>query len=143
MAWNDDDVERWLSDFPLPQDLTWRGERVWPRYALRAGYGQWLRTAGSYHAALRGLFRLVAEILKAKPVGAPMPTPEELAAELRAYEAVQGTLGVEDDADAPLKTTVADAIGGAAIERLDEIGRGMARAREERDQHTAGEQPAA
>lgn len=141
MAWNDDDVERWLSDFPLPQDFTWHGEKVWPRYQLRAGYGQWLRTAGSYHVALRGLFRLIAEIIKAKPIGAPMPTPDELAAELRAYESVQGSLGVDDD-EQPLQTTVADAIGGEAIDKLNTIGRGLERARIERDNPT-GEEPAA
>lgn len=114
MAWNDDDVERWLTDWPLPQDFTWKGETVWPRYQLKHGYGQWLRTAGPYHPALRGLFGLIAAIIKAIPAGHPMPTPEQLQAELKAYETVQETLGVDDEPAA-------------------EIGRGMAKAAADRE----------
>lgn len=96
MAWDDDDVERWLSDFPLPPDFTWRGEVVYPRYQLKHGYGQWLRTAGSYHPALRGLFRLVCEIIQGLPVGAPMPSSAELVAALKRYEAAQAPLPLEE-----------------------------------------------
>lgn len=94
MAWTDDDVERWLNDYPLPADLTWKSERVWPRYELKHGYGQWLRTAGSYHPALRGLFRLVCQVLQGLPVGRPMPTPPELVRELKKHEAVQADLPI-------------------------------------------------
>lgn len=94
MAWTDQDVEKWLADYPLPADFTWHDERAWPRYQLKQGYGQWLRTAGSYHPALRGLFRAVCDLIQAIPAGAPMPSPDELAAQLRTLESVQGTLGL-------------------------------------------------
>lgn len=96
-SWTDDDVERWLNDYPLPADFTYRGEKVWPRYQLKHGYGQWLRTAGSYHPALRGLFRSICHILQGWPVGQDLPTPEELAADLKAGETVTGSLGLELD----------------------------------------------
>lgn len=97
MAWEREDTERWLNDYPLPADFTWRGEKVWPRYQVKHGYGQWLRTSGPYHVALRGLFALVHDLLAAVPAGAAMPAPEDLAAQLRALETVQGTLGLEAD----------------------------------------------
>jgi hypothetical protein len=94
-TWDDDDVERWLNDNPLPKDFIYNGEKVWPRYVLKHGYGQWLRTAGSYHPALRGLFRLVCDILKEVPDGSELPTPERLQAELEAHASMHGTLGLE------------------------------------------------
>jgi len=92
MSWTPDDVERWLNDYPLPKDLRFRGEIVWPRYTLKKGYGFWLRTAGPYHVAFRGLFNLVVQIIQALPVGKAMPTPEQLADKIRAHEAAQGVL---------------------------------------------------
>lgn len=96
-TWNDDDVEQWLTDWPLPADFTWNGQKVWPRYQLKHGYGQWLRTAGSYNPALRGLFRLICEILQAVPDGQAMPTVDQLVAALAAHAAQQPTLGLELD----------------------------------------------
>lgn len=93
-TWNDDDVERWLRDNPLPADFAWNGEKAWPRYQLKEGYGQWLRTAGSYHAALRGLFRLICEIIQDLPDGEEMPTPEQLAAKLQAHAAKQAQINL-------------------------------------------------
>lgn len=102
MSWEREDTERWLNDWPLPADLHFRGEKVWPRYALKHGYGQWLRTAGPYHVALRGLFALVHELLAAVPAGVAMPTPEQLAEKIRAFELSQAELplGLEDLAPA-------------------------------------------
>jgi hypothetical protein len=77
--WRDDDVERWLTDHPLPADFVWNGMRVYPRKQLLTGYGQWLRTAGSYNAPLRGLFRLCCDVIIGLPVGQPMPEPKDLA----------------------------------------------------------------
>lgn len=101
-GWNADDVERWLNDFPLPADLEFNGEKVWPRYRLKKGYGFWLRTSGPYHRALRGLFNLVVQIIQAVPVGKIMPTPEQLAEQIRAHQAAQGVLvfSIEDNAPA-------------------------------------------
>ncbi len=96
-TWQDDDVERWLNDYPLPADFMWGGEKAWPRYQLKKGYGQWLRTAGSYHPALRGLFRSICDLLQVWPVGQDLPTPDELAAELKAGESVTDSLGLELD----------------------------------------------
>ncbi len=102
MAWEREDTERWLKDYPLPPDFIWNGEKAWPRYQLKEGYGQWLRTAGSYHPALRGLFALVHDILAEKAaVGAKAPTADELAAELRAHATLQGTLGIEEEPPVP------------------------------------------
>lgn len=79
MAWTDDDVEAWLTDFPLPKDFVFNGEKVWPRYRVKRGYGYWLRTAGPYHPALRGLFRLIVRIVTRRVEREqPLPTPEEL-----------------------------------------------------------------
>lgn len=100
MAWEREDTERWLTRWPLPPDFKWKGQVAWPLYELKHGYGQWLRTAGSYHRSLRGLFLLCHDLLAALPVGAPMPSPEDLAAQLRALETIQGTLGIEP-ADEP------------------------------------------
>lgn len=96
--WTPDDTERWLTDYPLPRDFVFpplpadvrvvlegrdAGEpnqaRAWPLYTAKKGYGFWLRTAGPYHKPLRGLFALAHEILATLPLGARMPTPEELA----------------------------------------------------------------
>lgn len=96
-TWTDEDVERYLNDWPLPADFTWGGEKAWPRYQLKKGYGQWVRTAGSYHPALRGLFRACCNLLQGWPVGQDLPTPEEMAAELKAGEEVTGCLGLELD----------------------------------------------
>lgn len=95
-GWSDDDVERWLTDHPLPADFTWNGERAYPRKTLLCGYGQWLRTSGPYHPALRGLFRLCCDVLINLPVGSALPDPRELAAMLKAHAARQGTLGLPD-----------------------------------------------
>jgi hypothetical protein len=91
-AWTREDVERWLTDYPLPANFTYNGARAYPRYRLRCGYGQWLRTAGPYHAALRGLFGLVCDIIIGWPVGQPLPTPDELAQKIREAAAAQGEL---------------------------------------------------
>jgi hypothetical protein len=105
MAWEREDTERWLNDYPLPADFTWHGEIAWPRYELKHGYGQWLRTAGPYHVALRGLFTLVHDLLAAVPEGAAMPGPEDLAAQLRALESVPETLGLGLE-DKPLTSPI-------------------------------------
>ena len=100
MSWDRTDTERWLNDYPLPADFTFHGERVWPRYQLKKGYGFWLRTAGPYHPALRGLFALIHELLAAIPVGQAMPTPEELASRVRAWEALQAELPLTEEDNA-------------------------------------------
>lgn len=99
-TWTDEDTEKWMNDYPLPADFSWKGEKAWPRYTLKNGYGQWLRTAGSYHPALRGLWRSICELLQEWPVGKDMPTPEEMVYELRARETMGGLLEVDDDAPA-------------------------------------------
>ncbi|MFA6959922.1 MAG: hypothetical protein WC205_04125 [Opitutaceae bacterium] len=101
MSWREDDVMRWLNDNPLPKDLTFRGEIVWPRKVLKKGYGFWLKTSGPYHPALRGLYNLVVQIIQAIPVGKPMPTPEQLADKIRAHEAAQGVLVFTAEDNAP------------------------------------------
>jgi hypothetical protein len=98
MNWEREDTERWLNDYPLPAGMTFRGEKVWPRYQLKKGYGFWLRTAGPYHPALRGLFALLHELLAAVPVGQPMPLPELLAERVRAWEGRQAELPLTDEA---------------------------------------------
>lgn len=103
MSWTPDDVERWLNDFPLPKDLRFRGEIVWPRYQLKKGYGFWLRTAGPYHVAFRGLFNLIVQIIQAVPVGKAMPNAEQLADQIRAHEAAQGVLVFTAEDNAPRK----------------------------------------
>ena len=100
-GWTPDDVERWLNDFPLPMDLRFRGAVVFPRYKLKKGFGFWLRTAGPYHPALRGLFNLIVQIIQGIPVGKPMPTPEQLADQIRAHEAAQGVLVFTAEDNAP------------------------------------------
>lgn len=92
--WDHDDVERWLTDYPLPADFTFRGERVWPRYQLKKGYGFWLRTAGPYHPGLRGLFNLIVEIIQAVPAGQRLPGPDEIAARIREIELSQVELSL-------------------------------------------------
>lgn len=98
-TWNDEDVENWLNDYPLPADFTWGGEKAWPRYQLKFGYGQWLRTAGSYHPALRGLFRLCCDVLQQWPTGQDMPTAEQLAIALQAEVTMGGALELDPAAD--------------------------------------------
>jgi hypothetical protein len=97
MSWDREDVERWLNDNPLPADMEFRGARVWPRYALKKGYGFWLKTAGPYHPALRGLFGLIVEIIQAIPVGHPMPTAMQLMQRVKAWESMQLDLPLTDD----------------------------------------------
>lgn len=101
-AWSRDDTEKWLTDWPLPGDFTFHGEIAWPRYRAKFGYGQWLRTAGPYHVALRGLFLLIHEILAQIPVGHAMPTTDQLVAKIREIESSQTELpfSSEDLADA-------------------------------------------
>ena len=88
-GWRIDDTERWLTDWPLPATFKWNGTRAYPSYKLVAkdkegrlkGYGFWLRTAGPYHPALRGLFMLCHSTLAAlRPGIDPMPSGEQLAA---------------------------------------------------------------
>ena len=100
MYWTREDTERWLNDYPLPADMTFRGEKVWPRYALKKGYGFWLRTAGPYHVAMRGLFALIHQFLEEVPVGSPMPTGEILMAKVNHWERLQQDLPltIEDQA---------------------------------------------
>lgn len=85
-GWTDDDVERWLTDYPLPAEFEWRGCRVMPRYRLKKGFGFWLRTT-PYH---QGLFEEIRDILVRWPVGAALPSPEELADRLRLIEREAG-----------------------------------------------------
>jgi hypothetical protein len=109
MSWEREDTERWLNDFPLPAEMTFRSEKVWPRYQLKKGYGFWLRTAGPYHPALRGLFALIHEFLLAVPVGQPMPTPELLADRVRAWEGMQAELPLSsEDLDTPADNNPAE-----------------------------------
>jgi hypothetical protein len=103
-AWTPDDTERWLTDYPLPATFQWNGTRAYPRYTLKKGYGFWLRTAGPYHAALRGLFVLCHEILAGLPVGNPMPTPDQLAALLQKQAGRQAVLQLSAEDLAPPQT---------------------------------------
>jgi hypothetical protein len=91
--WTDDDVMRWLDDFPLPADFTWtRTDRVkdskekilTPNTAVRpahlgVAYGKWLRETPYFP----GLFEQIRDIIREIPPGATLPTPEELATRLR------------------------------------------------------------
>ncbi len=78
--WTYDDTERWLTDFPLPATFVWNGCRAYPRYTAKKGYGFWLRTAGPYHPALRGLFVLCHDLIAALRPGIDnMPSGELLA----------------------------------------------------------------
>lgn len=91
--WTDDDVMRWLDDFPLPADFTWtRVDRtkdtrekiytantpVRPAH-LGVAYGKWLRETPYFP----GLFEQIRDIIQAVPAGVAMPTPDELAERLR------------------------------------------------------------
>ncbi len=79
--WRIEDTEAWLTDYPLPATFKWNGTRAYPRYTAKKGYGFWLRTAGPYHPALRGLFMLCHHVLAGLRPGVDlMPTPEQLAA---------------------------------------------------------------
>lgn len=94
LDWTDDDVTRWLNDFPLPADFTWtRVDRTkdtkekieTPGTAVRpshhgVAYGKWLRETPYFP----GLFEAVRDIIRAVPAGGTLPTPEELAAQLKA-----------------------------------------------------------
>ena len=95
MSWRDDDVERWLNDYPLPVDFLWRGQRVWPRYQLKKGYGFWLRTT-PYH---QGLFEICRDILVNWMVGQPMPDGDQLAVLLKRFEIEQGLLPLDAPKD--------------------------------------------
>lgn len=84
--WTHDDTERWLTDYPLPATFRWNGERAYPRYTLKKGYGFWLRVAGQYYPALRGLFAICHEILASlRPGIDPMPDGEQLAARVQSW----------------------------------------------------------
>ncbi len=111
--WTREDTERWLTDWPLPADLVFRAEKVWPRYQTKKGFGFWLRTSGPYHPALRGLFALCHDILSAVPVGQSMPTPEQLAEKIREHEASQAELPLTAEDLAP-----ADPPGLAAAAKI-------------------------
>ncbi len=111
--WSRDDTERWLTDYPLPADTTFRAEKVWPRYQTKKGFGFWLRTCGPYHPALRGLFSVCHDILAAVPVGQSMPTPEQLAERVRDWESSQAELPLVDEDLAP-----GEAPGMAAAEKM-------------------------
>jgi hypothetical protein len=108
-AWSYDDTERWLTDYPLPAAFMWNGTRAYPRYNLKKGYGFWLRTAGPYHPALRGLFMLAHEILYQIPVGQSMPSGDELAALLLRQVGRQAALPLSaEDQAAPAATNPAE-----------------------------------
>lgn len=91
--WTDDDVERWLTHFPLPADFTATrvdrvkdtGEKIHtPDTPVRpahlgVAYGKWLRETPYFP----GLFERIRDIIRAIPVGGRLPTPDELAAQLR------------------------------------------------------------
>lgn len=115
MAWEREDTERWLNDYPLPADFVYHGQKVWPRYQLKHGYGQWLRTAGPYHVALRGLFAQVHDLLALIPPGGRMPAPDELAAQLRALDTMQGTLGIEEPPPPPPSATYGQGMNSASL----------------------------
>lgn len=101
--WTDDDVVRYLNDYPLPADFRWtRVDRhrttrektltpdtlVYPSHrgvAERGTYGKWLRETPYFP----GLFEKVRDIIIAIPDDAPLPTPEEIAARLHELEATQ------------------------------------------------------
>jgi len=108
--WSREDTERWLNDWPLPADFTFRGEKVWPRYTLKKGYGFWLRTAGPYHPAVRGLFAHCHEILAGIRIGEAMPSAEQLAAKLREAELSQMEIPLtpEDLAPPPMGQAAAE-----------------------------------
>lgn len=109
MPWLPEDTERWLTDYPLPANFVWNGERAYPRYTLKKGYGFWLRTAGPYHAALRGLFALCHQILAGMPVGAPMPSSTQLIEELKRYAGQQTEMPLmPEDFAAPLAQNPAE-----------------------------------
>jgi hypothetical protein len=91
--WTDDDVMRWLDDFPLPMDFTWTRvdrtkdtkEKIYtPNTAVRpshhgVAYGKWLHDTPYFP----GLFEEIRDIIRAIPAGSRMPTPEELAVMLK------------------------------------------------------------
>lgn len=119
-GWTRGDTERWLNDYPLPATFMWNGARAYPKYTLKKGYGFWLRTAGPYHPALRGLFVLCHQILEALPRGAPMPSGQDLAACVQRYAAQQGTLDFSpEDLAAPEATNPAENAPGFATARQE------------------------
>jgi hypothetical protein len=92
LDWTDDDVERWLTDFPLPADFTWtrtdttkdKEKILTPNTAVRpkhhgVDYGKWLRETPYFP----GLFERIRDIIRDVPVGTHLPPPEELALLLR------------------------------------------------------------
>ncbi|MCM2304076.1 MAG: hypothetical protein NDJ72_05195 [Elusimicrobia bacterium] len=105
-AWTLDDTERWLTDYPLPATFKWNGERAYPRYTLKKGYGFWLRVAGQYYPALRGLFALCHEVLAAlRPGVDKMPSGEQLAALVQAWDRSKELPLTADDLAAPRSGT--------------------------------------
>lgn len=96
--WTLDDTERWLTDYPLPATFKWNGQRAYPRYTLKKGYGFWLRTAGPYYPALRGLFALCHAVLAALRPGVDrMPDGERLAAMVTQWKSSEELPLIEED----------------------------------------------
>jgi hypothetical protein len=91
--WTDEDVMRWLDDFPLPADFTWtRVDRTkdtkekieTPNTPVRpahhgVAYGKWLRETPYFP----GLFERARDIIRAIPEGKTLPTAEQLAEMLK------------------------------------------------------------
>jgi len=74
--WTKDDVQRWLTDYPLPPDFVWRGKKVEPSHrTLKGGFGKWLRET-PYH---QGLFEEICQLIRNMRPGQAMPSPRELA----------------------------------------------------------------
>lgn len=121
MAWLPEDTERWLTDYPLPATFVWNGTRAYPRYTLKKGYGFWLRTAGPYHPALRGLFALCHQILASlRPGVDKMPSGTQLAEELQRYAGQQIELpAMPEDFAAPLAQNPAENAPSAQADDAD------------------------
>ena len=98
--WTDDDVMRWLDDFPLPADFTaTRVDRVkdsdekifTPNTPVRPAhhgikFGKWLRETPYFP----GMFEQIRDIIRAIPTadqGGILPTPEQLAEMLKSGQA--------------------------------------------------------
>lgn len=78
--WDLDDTERYLTDFPLPNDFTWRGRAVVPRYRISKGYGFWLRTTPYHPGLFEAVHRFIARCEH-------LPAPVEMAVAMRELEA--------------------------------------------------------
>jgi hypothetical protein len=96
-AWTADHTEVWLTAHPLPVDFLWphrdlnpdgtvRMEPVLPRYQLHKGYGFWLRTTPYFP----GLFEEIHALFMRVPTDGELPTPDGLAAILKANAAAKG-----------------------------------------------------